>query len=201
MVSRQANAPDAGSETGSWLLVGLGNPGSEYDLTRHNLGFMLIDLLAMRFDARIKRIECRSLIGRAIFENQQIEMAKPQTYMNLSGEAVNCLVKKDGRSLKQSIVVVDDLAIPFGSIRLRAKGSAGGHNGLKSIISNCKSPEFIRLRIGIKPDHPVHNPKKFVLDRFSRQELKTVESVLEKSADAINVVIKEGIEMAMSEFN
>ena len=129
----------------NWLIVGLGNPGREYEKTRHNLGFMLVDLLASNFGIQVKRRECRALVGQGYFEDFKVELVKPQTYMNLSGEAVNCLLKKDERSIKKAIVVVDDLALPFGSIRLRTKGSAGGHNGLKSIIACSKTQEFIRL--------------------------------------------------------
>ncbi len=185
----------------SWLIVGLGNPGSEYQKTRHNLGFMVVDRLSNEFGIQVKRDECSSLIGQTNFDNQKIELAKPQTFMNLSGEAVNCLVKKVGRSLDNAIVIVDDLAIPFGTIRLRTKGSAGGHNGLKSIIGATKTEEFARLRIGIKPEHPISNTRKFVLEEFSRREFVAVEEVVERSAQAVRIVISEGIGKAMSEFN
>lgn len=185
----------------NWLIVGLGNPGDKYDKTRHNLGFMLVDLMAGNFQTQIKRNECRALIGQTSFDNQTVEFVKPQTYMNLSGEAVNCLLKKDSRHYKKLIVIVDDLALPFGTIRLRKKGSDGGHNGLKS-ISNClKTKEFIRLRIGIQPEHPLSNTKNFVLENFSKKDFEIVEKVLERSADAIRCIISEGIEKAMSQFN
>ena len=128
----QKNAPE---NEGNWLVVGLGNPGLQYERTRHNLGFMLVDRLAFEAQTTVKRDECRALIGRAVIENQLAELAKPQNFMNLSGESVSCLLKKAERSLKKTIVITDDLALPFGSIRLRPKGSDGGHNGLKSIIA------------------------------------------------------------------
>lgn len=185
----------------NWLIVGLGNPGDKFEKTRHNLGFMLIDLLASDFQTLVKRIECRSLIGQTKFENQIIELVKPQTYMNLSGEAINCLVKKENRDAQKLLVIVDDLALPFGTIRLRRKGSDGGHNGLKSIISCLKTKDFLRLRIGIQPEHPLSNSKKFVLENFSKKDFETVEKVLERSADAIRCLISEGIDKAMSQFN
>ena len=185
----------------SWLIVGLGNPGAEYEKTRHNLGFMLIDFLAGQFRTQVKREECRSLIGQTRFENQKLELVKPQTYMNLSGEAFQCLVTKGERSVSKSIVIVDDLALPFGTLRLRAKGSGGGHNGLKSIIACARTQDFIRLRIGIHPDHPLGNTKKFVLENFSKQEFETVAKVLERAAKAVCSVVSEGIEKAMSEYN
>jgi len=184
-----------------WLVVGLGNPGKQYERTRHNLGFMLIERLAREFQTQIRREECRSLIGQAVVENQKIELVKPQTFMNLSGEAVNCLLKKDARTAKKLIVITDDLALPLGRIRLRAKGSAGGHNGLKSIIECLRSDEFIRLRIGIQPEHTISDTKRFVLDEFSKSDFETVEKVLDESVEAIRAVLTGGVEKAMAAFN
>ena len=185
----------------NWLVVGLGNPGLQYEKTRHNLGFMLIDMLAREFQTQVRREECRALIGRSEFASETIELVKPQTFMNLSGESVSCLLKKDSRTAKKLIVVADDLALPLGKIRLRPKGSAGGHNGLKSIIHCLKTEEFIRLRIGIQPEHPLRDTKNFVLDNFSGTDFEIVEKVLQESADAVCAVIKDGIEKAMSRYN
>ncbi len=185
----------------NWLIVGLGNPGLQYEKTRHNLGFMLIDYLAREFQTQIKREECRSLIGRAGIEYQTVELVKPQTFMNLSGQAISCLLKKENRSKDKLIVVVDDLALPFGTIRLRPKGSAGGHNGLKSINDCLNSQEYIRLRIGIQPEHQINDTKRFVLENFSKADLVSVEKILEESAGAICTVISDGVETAMARFN
>ena len=184
-----------------WLIVGLGNPGAAYDKTRHNLGFMLVDLLARDAQTQVRRDECRSLIGRAEIEGTLAELAKPQTFMNLSGEAVSCLVKKPGRGVEKLIVISDDLALPFGTIRLRPKGSHGGHNGLRSIIDCLKTSDFMRLRIGIMPEHPVANTKNFVLENFSRPESPEVENILKRSAEAVRSIIKNGVDKAMAEFN
>jgi PTH1 family peptidyl-tRNA hydrolase len=186
---------------GNWLIVGLGNPGPEYAKTRHNLGFMLIDVLAGRMQTTVKRDECRSLVGRGIIDNHTVELAKPQTYMNLSGEAVKGLLAKVDRQIGKLIVVSDDLALPLGSIRLRPKGTHGGHNGLRSIIEVLGSQDFIRLRIGIQPEHPLSDTKRFVLENFAKGDLDTVEKVLDKSADAVETVIREGIDAAMARFN
>ena len=191
---------DALSEK-NWLIVGLGNPGLRYEKTRHNLGFMLIDRLAQKLQTQVKREECRALIGRTVFENQTIELAKPQTFMNLSGEAVGCLVKKSDRSVEKLIVISDDLALPFGKIRVRQKGTHGGQNGLRSIIDCLKTQDFIRLRIGIQPEHPVASASSFVLENFSKSDLAEVENILETSVDAIFAVIKHGAEKAMAQFN
>ncbi len=184
-----------------WLIVGLGNPGTIYEKTRHNLGFMLIDKLAQDANSQVKREECRALLGRIEIDNRLIELVKPQTFMNLSGESINCLLKKETRSRKCLIVISDDLALPFGKIRLRARGSAGGHNGLKSIEECLKTQEFIRLRIGIQPEHPISDTKRFVLENFSKNDLETVEKVLEQSAKAIHSTIIDGIEKAMAKYN
>lgn len=183
------------------MIVGLGNPGASYERTRHNLGFMVVDLLAREAQTQVKRNECRALVGRAIIENQTVELAKPQTYMNLSGESVSCLVSKPDRTVDKLIVISDDLALPFGTIRLRPRGSHGGHNGLRSIIDCLKDNDFIRLRIGIMPEHPIANTKNFVLENFSKGESETVEKILEMSADAVRTVVTDGIEKAMAKFN
>lgn len=185
----------------NWLIVGLGNPGNRYEQTRHNLGFMLIDRLAREAQTQVKREECRSLIGRAVIENQRVELVKPQTYMNLSGEAIACLLKKQERSREKLIILVDDLALPLGSIRLRARGSDGGHNGLKSVYACLKTTDYIRLRMGIRPDHPVHDASRFVLDRFSKSDLEMVESMLERSTAAVETVLADGIDRAMARYN
>ena len=187
--------------SGNWLIVGLGNPGAEYERTRHNLGFMLVDLLAVEAQTQVKRTECRALIGRAEIEARTVELAKPQTFMNLSGEAVNCLLQKPERSVEELIVISDDLALPLGKLRLRTQGSHGGQNGLRSVIECLKTNDFIRLRIGIAPEHPVTNASDFVLGKFSKGEAETIERVLKNAADAIRSVIRDGVDEAMARFN
>lgn len=186
-----------------YLIVGLGNPGSEYELTRHNVGFLLIDKLADGAGIAMKRRECRSLVGGGVIESRRSKLVKPQTYMNLSGEAVGCLAAKENLfELGQSLVVIsDDLALPFGTIRLRARGSAGGHNGLKSIIATLGTNEFIRLRIGIQPEHPVSDARKFVLDEFAAAERRVLKEILERSAEAVRSILRDGIAKAMSLYN
>ncbi len=182
------------------LIVGLGNPGSEYDGTRHNVGFLLVDKLAADAGATVKRRECRALVGNGVIEGERVKLVKPQTFMNLSGEAVACLVAKGepDEGGNRLIVISDDLALPFGTIRLRARGSAGGHNGLKSIIAALGTDEFMRLRIGIQPDHPVSEAKKFVLDDFAPAERRALKEILDRSADAVRLILREGIAKAMS---
>ena len=188
------------SET-NWLVVGLGNPGPQYEKTRHNLGFMLVDMLAAQLQTQVKRDECRSLIGRAEIDKQTVELAKPQTFMNLSGEAVSGLLAKDNRSVEKLIVISDDLALPFGNIRIRPQGSHGGQNGLRSIIDCLNTQEFIRLRIGIQPEHPIGDASRFVLENFAKGDAKTLENVLETAADAVRYIIIDGVDAAMQKFN
>lgn len=185
----------------NWLVVGLGNPGASYEKTRHNLGFMLVDLLAREAQTQVKREECRALIGRAVIAGETVELAKPQTFMNLSGESVSCLLAKPGRCVEKLIVISDDLALPLGTIRLRSKGTHGGQNGLRNIIDRLKTNEFVRLRIGIMPEHPISNAKNFVLENFSKNEAETVNEVLERAADAVRAVISDGTEKAMARYN
>ncbi|QQS41822.1 MAG: aminoacyl-tRNA hydrolase [Acidobacteriota bacterium] len=201
MIFSRKDRPSEDGEGSLWLIVGLGNPGAEYERTRHNAGFLVIDRLAAVSGSSVRRTECRSLIGRAEIEGTPAELVKPQTYMNLSGEALACLLRKEERSLERTLVIVDDLALPFGSIRLRTKGSAGGHNGLRSIIGSLKTEEFARLRIGISPDHPVANTKKFVLDNFPAADSEKLAEVVDRSAEAAIAVICKGFASAMSEFN
>jgi peptidyl-tRNA hydrolase, PTH1 family len=162
---------------------------------------MVADILASRLQTQIKRDECRSLIGRGIFDNQVVELVKPQTYMNLSGEAVSCLLVKDERSVENLIVISDDLALPFGTIRIRPKGTHGGHNGLRSIIDCLKTQDFARLRIGIQPEHPLADAKRFVLENFAKGDSETLENVLNESANAVEMIITDGIDAAMARFN
>jgi PTH1 family peptidyl-tRNA hydrolase len=164
---------------------------------------MLIDKLAGEAGAEVKRRECQSLVGRAEIEGRAVKLVKPQTYMNLSGEAVACLLTKHkltgpGNNL---IVVSDDLALPLGKIRIRERGSAGGHNGLKSIIQAIGTNEFTRLRIGIQPEHPISDAKRFVLDSFSSVTRKAVAEILEKSGAALHAILRDGVLKAMTEFN
>ena len=180
------------------LIVGLGNPGKEYAATRHNLGFMVIDKLADDEGIIVKRRECNSIVG----QSEMAKLAKPQTFMNLSGHAVVCLLDKDELDPAKDLVVIsDDLALPLGKIRIRERGSSGGQNGLKSIIAQVGTDEFIRLRIGIQPDHPISDAKRFVLDQFSSSERPLVEETIANSVQAVRTIIRDGVLKAMMEFN
>jgi len=202
-IGKRQSAIGENRKSKMFLIVGLGNPGAEYEWSRHNLGFMLIDRLASDAGVECKRKECRSLVVRTTIDQAEVKLVKPQTFMNLSGEAVSCLVTKRGLSEpgRNLIVITDDLALPFGTIRIRERGSAGGHNGLKSIIASLGTNEFVRLRIGIQPEHPINDTKSFVLDTFSRSARKAVEEIIERSADALRTILRDGVLKAMSQYN
>lgn len=164
---------------------------------------MLIDKLGEGAGIDVRRRECQSVVGRGEIEGCAVKLVKPQTYMNLSGEAVACLVAKHKLTdLGENLIVIsDDLALPFGKIRIRARGSAGGHNGLKSIIAAVGTNEFTRLRIGIQPEHPISDSKRFVLDTFSSAARTEVGKILDRSAEALHAILRDGVLKAMSSYN
>lgn len=183
------------------LIVGLGNPGPEYECTRHNLGFLLVDLLAERSGARVTRPEDQALVGRGRLAGTAIAIAKPQTFMNISGESVKALAARYEVRPQDILVAVDDIALPFGRIRLRRNGGAGGHNGLKSIIARLGTQDFPRLRLGIAPDHPVQDMARFVLQPIPRSAREEVDRMLWTAADAVESFLIDGIDRAMGKFN
>lgn len=184
------------------LIVGLGNPGREYDNTWHNLGFLVIDELSDRLGGGRFRGEAESKVWNASIAGEQVMLVKPQTYMNLSGNAVAQLLSKYGAGDPANlVVVVDDAALPLGMIRVRGRGSAGGHNGLKSIIERVRSREFARMRLGIRPDHVMPDVMDYVLSRVPGRHRETVDRMVERAADAVEVIVGQGVGRAMSQFN
>ncbi|HKA22852.1 MAG TPA: aminoacyl-tRNA hydrolase [Blastocatellia bacterium] len=184
------------------LIVGLGNPGREYEMTRHNLGFMLIDTLFSKLGRRRFRSESNAMVAEAVLADQRVLLVKPQTYMNLSGDAVRPLLARYGDAQVSNLIVAsDDVALPFGMIRVRARGSAGGQKGLKSIIARLGSQEFARLRLGVKPDHPLSDLSNFVLSPIRNRDREQLAATLERAAEAVVVILSEGVERAMARFN
>lgn len=184
------------------LIVGLGNPGREYERTRHNLGFLLIDRLFQRAGCRRFRSESSAKVAGITFADQRVLLVKPQTYMNLSGDAVRPLLDRYGEGNPRNLLVVsDDVALPLGMIRVRARGSAGGQKGLKSIIERLGSEEFARVRIGLKPDHPLDDLSSFVLSPIRARDRELLDEALEKAVEAVAVILSEGVERAMARFN
>lgn len=183
------------------LIVGLGNPDPEYQWTPHNLGFMAIDELANRAAIRVERPEAKALVGRGKLAGEDVVLAKPQTYMNLSGISVRELLAKYDLGLADLLVMWDEVQLPFGTIRIDRKGSGGSHNGPNSVISALGSQEFARLRLGAGPDHPLSSRKEYVLRPMKKAELEVAAEMLGKAGDAVEMILEKGIEPAMNIFN
>jgi len=183
------------------VIVGLGNPGIEYAWTPHNLGFLVVDALAEDAGVRVTRPEAKSLVGLGQVAGQEIVLAKPQTTMNLSGLAVRELVSRAECEPSDLIVICDDVALPWGMLRVRERGTAGGHNGLKSIISVIGSTEFVRVRLGVKPEEMRGDLKEYVLRQIRRDEEDLVAEEIELGAEAVKVILAEGTQAAMNRFN
>ncbi|MEE8257402.1 MAG: aminoacyl-tRNA hydrolase [Acidobacteriota bacterium] len=185
------------------LIVGLGNPGLEYALSPHNLGFMAVDRLAEGCGAKVAKREAQSLTGKGTLAGQAVLLAKPQTYMNLSGAAVARLLARYSIEPEEMVVLFDDLDLPLGMIRIRRQGTAGGHNGMKSIIGAIQADEFIRVRMGIQPDSnsPLEEATPYLLGNFRRRELRAVSDLLDQAVDAVHMILREGPRKAMNRFN
>ena len=184
-----------------WLIVGLGNPGRQYALNRHNVGFHVVNLLAEENDWTFDETRNQALLARGQMEETKVALVKPQTYMNLSGQAVAGLMAYYRVDLDRLLVVLDDNDLPLGRLRLRPQGSAGGHKGLASIIEHLSTSEFCRLRIGIRNEEQPRELADFVLAKFSQKERPLVDAALEAGIRAIGVFIQDGIQAAMNQFN
>ena len=184
-----------------FLIVGLGNPGSEYENTPHNLGFLVIDRLAESHAIRVSRKENLSFVGLGAIRERPVALAKPQTYMNLSGPAVKGLLERYELTVDRLIVVYDELDLPWGSLRIRPKGSAAGHNGITDVIEKIGTQEFPRIRLGVHPGHALPSGKDYLLSRFTRQQLETLDEFVDLAADAAESIITEGVEKSMAKFN
>jgi peptidyl-tRNA hydrolase, PTH1 family len=183
------------------LIVGLGNPGHEYDLTPHNMGFWAVDRLAELCRVELARREAQSRTASTELGGTGLVLAKPETFMNLSGGAVARLLSKYQLSPRDLTVLVDDIDLPLGSLRIRVRGSAGNHNGLKSIIGALESDEFVRVRMGVAPNHPIEDRVGYLLGRFRKADLEVVGELIERTVEAVRVILSEGVEKAMNRFN
>lgn len=184
-----------------YYIVGLGNPGIQYENTRHNAGFIAIDYLARKYSIDVRKIKFKSLIGQGVISGQKVMLVKPQTYMNNSGEAIREIYKYFDFDHDKLIVIYDDIDIDFGSIRIRKKGSAGTHNGMKSIIYNLEFDDFPRIKVAVGKKPSYMDLANFVLSGFSKQEAKIIEEEVKLTSDAIEMILEEGIEKSMSMFN
>jgi peptidyl-tRNA hydrolase, PTH1 family len=184
------------------LIVGLGNPGIEYQFTPHNLGFLTIDRIANNLGIEIRNRQCQALTARATIGSEAVVLAKPETYMNLSGLSVRELATEHQVDVKSDLIVIyDELDLPLGTIRIRQRGSSAGHNGMESVLGALGTDEFLRIRLGIAPDRKITDGVKYVLTPFRKGQLKAVDEILDAAADAVDVVVKEGPAAAMNRFN
>ena len=186
----------------SWIIVFLGNPGIRYDNTRHNVGFMTADILAKSYSAKITKFKFKSLTATVTLGGETVFLLKPQTYMNLCGEAVRQAMRYYNVPLSNVIVITDDVSLPIGKLRVRRQGSAGGHNGLKDIISSCGGEDFPRIKIGVgQPTHEDFDLADWVLSKFSLKESSIIDVAIKQAAIACEVIISKGVNVAMGDFN
>jgi PTH1 family peptidyl-tRNA hydrolase len=184
------------------LIVGLGNPGIEYQFTPHNFGFLAVDRIAQECGVEVRKRNCRALTARAMIADQQVLLAKPETYMNLSGLSISELVARyEIEPVSDLIVIYDELDLPLGTIRIRQRGSSAGHNGMESVIGALGTQQFLRIRLGVSPDRKVSDGVRFVLTPFRKAQLKVVDEVLDTAMEAVRVVLKDGPGAAMNRFN
>jgi PTH1 family peptidyl-tRNA hydrolase len=183
------------------LIVGLGNPDPEYQWTPHNLGFMAVDELANRGRIRVSRPEGKALVGRGRLGGEEIVLAKPQTYMNLSGISVRELLLKYELQPADLLVIFDERDLPWGMIRIGERGSPGTHNGARSVTSSVGTQEFSRLRLGCGPDHPVHDLAAYVLRPMKKPELEVASEMVAQAGDAVAMILQQGLAAAMNKYN
>ncbi|MFH1226295.1 MAG: aminoacyl-tRNA hydrolase [Planctomycetota bacterium] len=183
------------------IIIGLGNPGEKYERTRHNLGFRVIDLLAQKNNIDLAKSRYyKSHTGKGVIGDEKVMLVKPNTYMNLSGEAVQSIFTDTGEALENFLIICDDFQLPHGKVRIRRQGSSGGHNGLESIIQLLGTEKFPRLRIGLGASAGIDH-KRFVLANFTRVEERQNKEIIETAAQAVECWVKNGVEKAMTGFN
>ncbi len=198
MFFRKKESPGAAD----WLIAGLGNPGAKYERTRHNVGFLALDMLASKLGTRVDRLKFKSLYGKAESAGSSILLLKPQTFMNLSGDAIDEAAAYFRIPSERIVVIYDDVALPAGRLRIRARGSDGGHNGIKSIILRMNTDVFPRVKIGVSPPpHPDYAMADWVLSTFSASEIKRVAPMIERAVDAALDIVAHGVDYAANRHN
>lgn len=185
-----------------YIIAGLGNPGRKYVNSRHNVGFDALDAVAAKYDIAVKKLKFNGLYGEGTIEGEKVVLVKPQTFMNLSGECIREFKNWYKVENSQIIIIYDDISLPFGKLRIRPKGSAGGHNGVKNIIYQTASEEFPRIKIGVgQPPNPDYDLADYVLGKFSRKEIKELVPMAVKVAEAVGEIIKNDVQSAMAKYN
>ena len=195
-------ARNPGETNSPFLIVGLGNPGPRYAATRHNAGFMVVDELARRHSIRLTGRQANAEVGRGEIEGRKVILAKPKTSMNNSGQAVRALASYYKVPPERILIIYDDIALPTGTIRIREKGSAAGHNGVKSVVQHMGTENIPRIRVGVdRPNDPRHGQIDWVLGRFSKEEQPIIEDAIRRAADAVEYILRHGFERAMNVYN
>lgn len=200
-MEKKAQRSDPNQEDSRYLIVGFGNPGRQYKCNRHNVGFMLVDNLAKRLGTTFSRMESRALVTKTTYLDKRLILAKPQTYMNLSGQAVASLVKFYKIPLENLMIAYDDVDLPLGTIRLRPMGGSAGQKGMRSTIERLGTEEFPRIRLGIDRPPGAMQAANYVLQDFSKDEIEIVNHVIDRATDATLVFVTEGLDVAMNIYN
>ena len=182
------------------IIAGLGNPGKEYENTKHNVGFLTIDILAEKYDIKVNKIKFKGLIGEGMIGTEKVILVKPQTYMNLSGQCIREIVAFYKLDMEDLVVIYDDIDLPMGNLRIRKKGSAGTHNGMRSIIYDLQDDGFPRVRVGIGGERK-GDLANYVISGFSGDDRKLIEEAIVKAADAVTCLVEDGIDRAMVDYN
>ncbi len=184
------------------LIVGLGNPGIEYQFTPHNLGFLAIDRIAGNLGVDVRNRQCRALTARAVMADQPVLLAKPETYMNLSGVSVRELLQEYEATPESDLIVIqDELDFPLGTLRIHTRRSSAGHNGIESIIGALGTQDFLRIRIGVAPERKISDGQSYLLAPMKKKDLEVVDGVLDTAEEAVKVILKDGPAAAMNRFN
>jgi len=184
------------------LIVGLGNPGIEYQFTPHNMGFLAVDRIAERWGMRVNNRNCRAQTARGRLGGNEVVLAKPETYVNLSGSSVRELIREYQAQPEQDLILLyDELDLPFGTLRVRPRGRSAGHNGVESVLGALGTEEVIRVRMGVGPDYPISDGARYVLSQFKKSQYPVVDQVLDSAAEAVEVILSEGVGAAMNRFN
>jgi len=184
-----------------YLVAGLGNPGEEYALSPHNMGFLTVDRLAQRYGIRVTRKDSKALIGLGEIDGHPVMLALPQTYMNLSGTSLAPLMEKHSIEIARLVVVYDELDLGWLALRIKTKGSAAGHNGMKSVIGSLGTNEIVRVRLGVHPGHPLNGGTEYLLAPIKRSQRTELDGFIDYAADAVRTIIAEGVEKAMTKYN
>jgi len=200
-LEKKTQRSDPNQEDSRYLIVGFGNPGRQYKCNRHNVGFMLVDNLAKRLGTTFSRMESRALVTKNTYLDKRLILAKPQTYMNLSGQAVASLVKFYKIPLENLLIAYDDVDLPLGTIRLRPMGGSAGQKGMRSTVERLGTEEFPRIRLGIDRPPGAMQAADYVLQDFSKDEIEIVNHVIDRATDATLVFVTEGLDVAMNKYN